>query len=112
MTTLIAAGVFVLVYWICENWEVALALDYVCGTMIGYLLNRHLTFSDRDLEIAVSFAKYVVTAIIYFSLHLLLMEVLVRRFEINVYVAFAAFFVILVMFYSAQKAWVFKHKPA
>jgi putative flippase GtrA len=112
LTTLVAAGVFVLAYWICGNWEIALALDYVCGTAVGYLLNRYLTFGAREVRTGASLAKYVVTAIIYFALHLLLMEVLVRRFEINVYLAFLAFFVILVMFYSAQKVWVFKHKPA
>ena len=113
ITTLSAAGVFVLVFWAWDNRHAALALDYVWGTVVGYLLNRFLTFGDRGVRTAESLAKYVLSAVVYFALHWVLMEALVQGLAMNVYLAFTlSFFVALVCFYSAQKVWVFKHRPA
>ncbi len=113
ITTVSAAGVFVLVFWLWDNRHAALALDYVWGAAVGYLLNRFLTFGDRTVRTVESLTKYVLSAVLYFVLHWVLMEALVRGLAMNVYLAFAlSFFAALVCFYSAQKVWVFRHRPA
>ncbi len=112
-TTLSAAGVFILVFWAWDNRHAALALDYVWGTVVGYLLNRFLTFGDRAVRTVKSLARYVLSAVLYFVLHWALMEALVRGLAMNIYLAFVlSFFAALVCFYSVQKVWVFNHKPA
>lgn len=113
ITTVTAAGVFLLVFSLSDNRHLALALDYVWGTIIGYLLNRFLTFNDWAVRIGESFTKYCFTAVGYFLLHWVLMEALVLGFAMNILMAFILSFVAaLAAFYSVQKIWVFKHKPA
>ena len=113
-TTLTAAGVWFLVFWICANEDLALVLDYVWGTFLGYTLNRRFTFGDRNVHGRKSFAKYTLSTCVYFAVHWVLMKpLLIIGFGMNKPLAFViSFAAALVLFYSAQKAWVFKHEPA
>ena len=114
ITTLTAAGVWFLIFWLCGSADLALVLDYVWGAVLGYLLNRRFTFSDRNVHGGKSFAKYVLSACVYFCVHWVLMTpLLIKGFGMYEPLAFAiSFAAALVLFYSAQKAWVFKHDPA
>ena len=114
ITTLTAVGVWSLTFWRSGSADLALVLDYMSGGVLGYVLNRRFTFGDRNVHGGKSFAKYLLSTCVYFCVHWVIMTpLLIKGFGMYEPVAFAVSFVAaFVLFYLAQKVWVFKHDPA
>ena len=92
------------------HYGLALALDYVCGVLLGYILNRHWTFASHGKQIN-SFPRYVLTYVGVFAGNMALLVLFVESGllgpELGQLIAFG---LVTVMSFILQNAWVFK-KP-
>ena len=67
VVTIFGYGLYILLVQSGFHYQFALALDYIFGVFIGYILNRYWTFASSKKN-RLSFIKYVMIYIgIYFS---------------------------------------------
>lgn len=90
------------------HYNFSLALDYLLGILIGYLLNRHWTFVAHGKP-RFGLFKYLLTYIGAFSLNVIVLSFLVE-FEIlgPVVGQIVAFGVVTILTFLLQNYWVFK----
>ena len=90
------------------HYTVALAVDYVCGILLGYVMNRYWTFASHGRQIN-SFPRYALTYVVLFFFNLLLLGLLVEMDLLGpVTGQLVAFSVVTVCSFVSQNYWVFR----
>lgn len=79
VATLLNYSVFSLLFVILQtNYLVASAVGFISGAVLGYILNKSLTFKDTSSFSLKVFMSYIAVNVVSLSLSLILLEVLVR----------------------------------
>lgn len=89
------------------HFNLALALEYVFGIVLGYVLNRVWTFSDRKTGTR-AFHKYVVTYLAVFAINFALLNAIVRLGMGPGPAQAIALMAATLASYVLQKNWVFR----
>lgn len=109
LNTAICYALFALLVEFCLwHYELALAVDYAFGIVVGYGLHRLTTFGDRQ-QLRRAFSKYTVTLIATFLANFALLAAIVRAGWLDPLAAQAvAMTAVTLASYMAQKNWVFR----
>lgn len=102
--------VYVVLVTFGAHYQMALIIDYVFGTITGYLINRYWTFADQQ-QYGTSFLKYIATYILIYFINRILLSFLVEVILMDPRIGqFIVFLVIGLLSYLSQRNWVFKDK--
>ena len=112
LTTLIGMGVYFLMIKLGWHYAMALVADYALGICFSFFMNKRFTFRVESKTTASMFGKMVLSYFLLFSGNLALLACSVDIFGINVYLAQAVSYSVLVVFsFFAQKFFVFRVTP-
>ncbi|MBT5399835.1 GtrA family protein [bacterium] len=108
VVTIFGYGLYILLVQSGFHYQFALALDYIFGVFIGYILNRYWTFASSKKN-RLSFIKYVMIYIgIYFS-NVVLLSIVVEMTTFGpIFGQFISLGVVTLLSYLVQNNWVFK----
>lgn len=94
------------------HYNAALVADYAFGAVLGFVLHRGATFSDRR-HIRQAFGKYAITLIVTFFINLAILDLLVVRAGLSPLAAQAvAMAIATAATYRMQTQWVFRSHEA
>lgn len=90
------------------HYNLALALDYLIGTITGYLANRYWTFVSKA-KISHSFPRYCITMSVTYLINFIILNLLVcSNFLGPVVGQLLALGVVVIFSFLLQNFWVFK----
>lgn len=105
------------------NYNLALAVTYVLGIVLGFLINRVWTFASNGADSSESilgseqkpvhtqFGLYILVYALIFVVNFSILNLLVQAFQLDPIISqLFAIAVSTVCSYVLQKSWVFKHK--
>ena len=92
------------------QFNLALALVYCVGIVVGFLINKNWTFSGtRSHSQRTMFVRYLASYAMVFTSNLLLLNVLVHGLGLNPIVGqLVALLVATLLSFTLQRNWVFK----
>jgi putative flippase GtrA len=95
------------------HYNLALVVDYLVGTLLGYALHSLATFGDRK-HVKQAFGKYTATLAVTFLLNFALLDAIVTTGLLDPLRAQAVAMALATLAsYRLQKHWVFRsHPPA
>jgi len=103
-------GVYSLSVYISGNHFLAVCIDYTIGIATSFVLNKHITFKNKEKITASMIFKMILSYVPSFLLNLLSLYVLIDQLKWNKYLAqlITVFFIAYISFFL-QKKFVF-HK--
>ena len=78
--TAINYSLFVLLVYVGVHYNIALAIEYICGICLGYVLNRYWTFSatiSSTTGMRKGFSRYIALYLAVFGLNAVLLNAFV-----------------------------------
>ncbi len=109
VNTVVTYGVYVWIILLGVHYNTALACEYVVGIVLGYLLNRIWTFSDR-VHLEHPFKKYIATYAGVFLINLVFLNALVWLSIHPLPAQVVALGLATLASYLLQRNWVFKSR--
>lgn len=89
------------------HYRLALAIDYIGGTVSGYLLNKHWTFANHA-PTKHGFLRYSVAYVLLFGLNMALLSLLVETGILGPVIGqLVMLFILTVSSFLVQRLWVF-----
>ncbi|MDP2407469.1 MAG: GtrA family protein [Hydrogenophaga sp.] len=100
-------ALYVLMVWAGVHYPLALAIEYIGGTVSGYLLNKHWTFADRDAA-RHGFLRYSLAYVVLFGLNMALLSLLVETAILGPVIGqLVMLFLLTASSFVVQRYWVF-----
>jgi putative flippase GtrA len=100
-------ALYVALVWAGVPYPLALAIEYIGGTVSGYLLNKHWTFADREAA-RNGFLRYSLAYVGLFGLNMALLSLLVETAILGPVVGqLVMLFVLTASSFGIQRYWVF-----
>jgi putative flippase GtrA len=109
INTAIITSVYFFLIYMGTGYRIALTADYTCGALLSFLLNKKITFNNKEpigLEVIV---KMILSYCAVFLFNMTLLMLLINDLHMNEYLAqLISIMVIVVISFMFQKFIVFK----
>ncbi|MDQ0196672.1 GtrA family protein [Paenibacillus wynnii] len=113
LNTLVDFAIFTLLHSIGMVYGVAQVISYSAGTANSFILNKKVTFRDRDRNSTDGFdrkqlLRFILLNLVVLGISLLLMNLLTDKFGVQVLMAkvMVTFVTVVINFFGSRK-WVF-----
>ena len=101
-------ALYVVLVYVGLHYNLALSIDYIVGTITGYLMNRYWTFVSHN-GTANSFVKYCMTYVAVFFLNLVLLNLFVGLNLMGPILGqLLAMGIVTILSFVLQNYWVFR----
>ena len=112
LNTLIDFAVFTISHSLFGiNYSVSQTAGYSFGVINSFIFNKNWTFQNKNAnkKTVNQFVQFIIINVIVLTITLIFMRLLIKNFELNIYVAkIIVTFIAQIINFLAYKLWVFK----